>query len=271
MVSADAYLDVAGARLRFRADGAGPAVLLIHGWALDLESWEPQVPALARRYRVIRVDRRGFGLSTGAPSLERDAEDVHALLEHLGVQRAALLGASQGARVAFRALFAAPPRVACMILDGPPELLAPGGGLAPEEIPLGIYRRLARQGDMPSVRRLWSCHPFTQLTSTDRSARRHLACLLARYPGTDLLLPAVAQPPLSRAALRSLRLPVLIINGERDLEARHAAGVALSRAIPSATRTVIANAGHLPNLDSPASYAQVVDDFLAMSFAADAG
>lgn len=266
----DVYLDVAGARLRFRDDGTGPAVLLIHGWALDLELWEPQVPALARHYRVVRFDRRGFGLSTGDPSLDCDAEDVLALLDHLGVQRAALVGASQGARVALGALLAAPARVACLILDGPPQLLERDGGEAAQEVPLHEYRRLARSGDMAAVRRLWSSHPFTQLTSTDPSTRRHLDGLLARYPGTDLLLPGVAQVPLSRARLRALRLPVLVVNGERDLESRRASGVTLARAIPSAKRSVIAGAGHLPNLDDPASYAEVCSGFLAAAFAAHA-
>jgi 3-oxoadipate enol-lactonase len=263
----DVYLEVEGARLRFRDHGAGPALLLIHGWALDLELWEPQVPALARSYRVIRFDRRGFGLSTGDPSLDCDAEDVVALLEHLGVERAALVGASQGARVALRVLLAAPARVACLILDGPPELLERQGGAAAREIPLAEYRRLARQGDMPAVRMLWSRHPFTQLTSTDPVMWRHLESLLARYPGTDLLLPSAPQVPLSRARLRSLRVPVLIVNGERDLESRRASGARLSRAIPRAARSVIANAGHLPNLDCPAIYTQVCSEFLATAWA----
>jgi len=65
----------------------GSAVLLIHGWALDLEMWTPLFLGLARRYRVIAIDRRGFGLSAGAPSLERDALDVWQVLDALNVRR----------------------------------------------------------------------------------------------------------------------------------------------------------------------------------------
>ncbi|HVS78395.1 MAG TPA: alpha/beta fold hydrolase, partial [Steroidobacteraceae bacterium] len=71
----DLYLPVAGALLRYRDEGAGPAVLLIHGWTLDLDMWEPQVAGLAGAFRLIRFDRRGFGLSSGRASVTADVRD----------------------------------------------------------------------------------------------------------------------------------------------------------------------------------------------------
>src|SRR5882762_4877846 len=95
----DRFLEVTDARLRYRDEGAGRAIVLIHGWALDLDMWEPQVGDLSRNFRLIRFDRRGYGLSSGKPSLADDATDVQSLCRHLGVQRAALVGMSQGARI----------------------------------------------------------------------------------------------------------------------------------------------------------------------------
>ena len=70
---------VPGARLRYRDEGAGRAVVFVHGWTLDLEMWEPQSP-LAAELRLVRYDRRGFGLSTGLPSLAEDVADLRALI-----------------------------------------------------------------------------------------------------------------------------------------------------------------------------------------------
>src|SRR5262245_57088497 len=56
----DRYLPVNGARLRWRLEGAGPALVLLHGWALDLAYWEPVIAPLARDFTVLRFDRRGF-------------------------------------------------------------------------------------------------------------------------------------------------------------------------------------------------------------------
>ena len=76
----DELIEVRGARLRVRTAGKGPAVLLIHGWTLDLDMWTPQFATLADRYRLIAFDRRGYGLSTGAPGIEHDLADIEQLL-----------------------------------------------------------------------------------------------------------------------------------------------------------------------------------------------
>src|SRR5438270_14098776 len=88
----DQYLMVPDARLRFRDEGAGPAVILLHGWTLDLEMWDPQVARLRQEFRLIRVDRRGHGSSSGTPSPARDVSDVTALYHHLGLTRFAVIG-----------------------------------------------------------------------------------------------------------------------------------------------------------------------------------
>jgi 3-oxoadipate enol-lactonase len=257
----DAWLEVDGARLRYRDDGAGHPLLCIHGWALDLDVWEPQVATLSRHYRLLRFDRRGYGLSTGAPSLDADERDAAALLDRLHVGSAALIGASHGARVALRLARSLPGRFTGVVLDGPPDEVGSGRGALTHEVPLDEYRALARSGDMAAVRRRWSSHAFTQLATGDATAHALLGAMLARYPGHDLLQASSAAPtPVSD--FRALTLPILVLNGEHDLASRGAAGAALAAALPNAVRRVIAGAAHLPNLDNPSAYALAVHQFL---------
>jgi 3-oxoadipate enol-lactonase len=258
----DAWLEIGSARLRYRDDGAGHPLLCIHGWALDLDVWEPQVAALSGHYRLLRFDRRGYGHSTGAPSLEHDERDATALLDHLQIGSAALIGASHGARVALRLALSAPARFTGMVLDGPPDEVGRGRGALTDEVPLGEYRALARGGDLAAVRRLWSSHPFTQLATRDPTAQALLAAMLDRYPGNDLLQASPAAPTLV-TDFRALALPILVLNGEHDLASRRAAGAALAAALPNATRRVIAGAAHLPNLDNPSAYTLAVQQFLS--------
>ncbi len=86
--------------LRVRDQGAGAPIVFIHGWTLDLDSWEPQAAAFAGSHRVVRYDRRGFGLSEGLPGRAADAEDLGRLVDQLGPGAVTLVGVSQGARVA---------------------------------------------------------------------------------------------------------------------------------------------------------------------------
>src|SRR5215472_7413111 len=146
--AADLFAVVNGTRLRFRDEGRGPAVLLVHGWTLDLEMWEPQVSALRDRFRLVRLDRRGHGLSRGSPAPQRDSEDLAALCRYLGLRRVAVLGMSQGVRAALGLARAAPEQVDALILDGPPPLDA----LSDPGVPLERYAALVRTRGIAAVR-----------------------------------------------------------------------------------------------------------------------
>jgi len=256
---ADRWLVHAGARLRYRDSGRGPALLLLHGWTLDLEMWEPQAAALATQFRVLRLDRRGFGLSSGQPSVDADAADAQALLDHLGVGTAAIVGMSQGARAALRLAARAPERVTHLVLDGPPAEHA-----SASEVPLAHYRALLRARGIAAVRHEWAQHSLMRLETRDAAAHALLARMLARYPGNDLReAPAAMQAAAAHAAARPApALPVLVVTGALDQPARQAAADGWTARLPGARRARIAGAAHLPNLDAPDAYNALLREFL---------
>jgi len=181
----DRYLQVSGARLRYRDDGEGHAVVLIHGWTLNLEMWDPQVSALAGSYRVVRFDRRGCGLSSGVPGVESDAEDVLALCRHLGITRSAFVGMSRGARVLERLTAVAPELISCLVFDGAPEM-RPDGMQTSNDIPIAEYAAIVRTQGVEAFRQRWAAHPLTRLVTTDPQMHELLSRMLARYQGNDL-------------------------------------------------------------------------------------
>jgi pimeloyl-ACP methyl ester carboxylesterase len=264
--AADVFVEVDGARLRLRDEGQGFPVLLVHGWALDLDMWDPQAAAWAARLRVIRFDRRGFGLSSGQPGLAADARDIESLLRRLNLSRVAILGMSQGARAAL-AVATGPlrPRVACLILDGAPFDL---GEEAEPEVPLERYRELLRRVGVDAVRREWRAHPFTRLRTDDRAARELVARMIARYPAADLL--ARSPPPRANGG-SAAGVRTLVLNGACDTPRRRAMGDELARSLPGAERALIPDAGHLPNLDRPVEYNRRVLSFIDRHAFADQG
>lgn len=262
--SGGAFLEREGLRLYYRDEGAGPALVLIHGWLMDLTAWDGIAPVWSAHYRVLRMDRRGFGRSTGRPDFARDAEDALALLDHCGVGEAAWLGMSQGARVALEIARRAPERVRALVLDGAPAVEGLPGGPWLQETPLERYRHVLATQGIEALRAELATHPLLQLYSREPAPRRTLDAMLAHYDGADL-----AEPPAAGRSrpvdFGALRMPVLIVNGARDTAQRLAVGAALERAIPRARRSVIAEAGHLACLDAPQAYARIVSDFLRES------
>jgi pimeloyl-ACP methyl ester carboxylesterase len=262
MAADDSYFAARGANLRYRDEGSGPPIVLAHGWSLDLDMWQPQVAGLIPPYRVIRWDRRGFGLSGGEPGIAHDVADIRALCQHLGIQQAAFVGMSQGARVICALAEAAPSLIACLVFDGSPDLTS-RPGLTANDVPVDRFRSLVRDHNSERFRSEWLSHPMSQLNTRDPSAHAALRTMIARYPANDLLQPhvsAATEPTLE--AIISARVPTLVINGALDLQTRKNAGVALTRALPRSEHVSVSQAGHLANLDNPAAYNAVLLDFL---------
>jgi len=256
--AADLFVVVDGTRLRFRDEGRGPAVLLVHGWTLDLEMWDPQVTALRDSFRLIRLDRRGHGLSGGTPAPARDSEDLAALCKHLGLRRVALLGMSQGVRAVLGLAGAAPEQVEALILDGPPPLAA----ASDPEVPLERYAALVRTQGIEAFREEWARHALMQLRTRNPEARALLAAMIARYPGGDLRHAASRAQTVPRVRLESLAAPTLVLSGAYDVASRKRAARELTARLSHAELAEIPGAGHLPNLDRPDAYSRLCREFL---------
>ena len=263
MESIDQYLAVSGGRIRFRDEGNGGPVVFLHGWTLDLEMWQPQASALCRKFRIIRFDRRGFGLSSGTPDPTQDVADFRSLLEHLELPQVAVVGMSQGARLAIHVALSMPQCVSALVLDGPPNPMVADGAGDDEALAMDEFRKLVRTQGIQAFRQTWLLHPFTELQSTEIQARELLLQMIARYPGHDLTnpVPSVSHP-IDASNLSQLRQPVLVVNGERDTYGRRRAGEELRGALPNALRALIPHAGHLANLDNPEFYNDVLSGFL---------
>lgn len=245
-------LAVADALLSYRDEATGPPVVLVHGWALDASMWEPQVAALRARHRVIRYDRRGFGASTGTPDPDQDVADLLALFDALGIRAAALVGMSQGARVALSFATRHPLRVTRLVVDGaPPDT---------PELPLEQLRATFRHSGMEAVRAQLLAQPLMRLQRNDADTQQRLRAMIDAYRGTDLqgAAPAATQS----SAVPALQCPVLILTGEFDTAARLQHADRLHRAIAGSTRSIIPDAGHLAAIDNPAAYNAALLEFL---------
>jgi pimeloyl-ACP methyl ester carboxylesterase len=247
---------VHGGTLPVAVAGAGAAVILLHGWTLDHRMWLPQIEGLASELHLIMPDRRGCGRATAPPDMAREANDVIAIADALGLDRFALAGLSRGAVVALDVARRFGSRLTGLVVSG-----APLPALVPREevIDLDRFRALAAAGDMATFRAEWAQHPL--MATHNPKAAALMADILTDYDGRDLLVPS--EPPgFPREELAILAMPVLAMTGEHDTPWRRACAKALAQIAPRARHAEIARAGHLANADNPAAFNAAVASFL---------
>lgn len=248
----DRFLELDGARLRWRLEGRGPPLALLHGWALDLDYWDPLVELLAPLYTLLRYDRRGFGLSTGQPDIHRNVDDLRAVLDAAGIDRAVLIGMSQGARLALHFACRNPQRSRALVLDGPPALETES------ELPLARLRSVLETQGAKALHEEILSLPLMRLATPEATARRLLESIVSRYCGLDLLQ---SRTHAAAPDLGSIRAPACVLNGMRDSHERRAASRGIAASMPAARHVELPGAGHLALLDAPGDYASVVSEF----------
>lgn len=264
------YLVVDGVRLRLRDTGppGAPAVILLHGFGASLETWEPWARTLSARFRVIRFDLPGFGLTGADPTGDyRDDRQIKILvdlMDRLRLGRASLVGNSLGGRIAWNFAARHPDRVARLVLVSPDGFASPGFDydkapatpLMMRALPYVAPRSLLRANLAAAY-----AHPEALSETTLTRTRDMLLApgvrraILARLPQTILRDPA---PTLARIAA-----PTLVLWGEKDGMIPVANAADYLRLMPHATLVRLADLGHLPFEEDPAGSLPPVARFLS--------
>lgn len=249
--------------------GQGTAVVLIHAGICDSRMWDPQWWSFPRRHRTVRYDMRGFGRSPLPPEPYSHARDLVDLLERLGIERASLVGVSLGGRVALELAVSRPEVVDALVLVGAglrdhawsPEV---EGSWAEEQAAL-------ERGDVDEAvemnLRTWVDGPRRAPGAVDSAVRERVREMQRRafelqLPFADRAAEELLAPDLTDH-LRDVDTPTLVLAGQEDWPDIHEIAERLAREIPNARHARIADAAHIPNLERPAEFDELVLDFLA--------
>lgn len=264
------YVEVDGLRLHVRDSGpkGAPAVILLHGFGSSLHTWEPWAQALSPRFRVIRVDLPGAGLTGADPANDySDARAVRVLttlMNRLNVSRASVIGNSIGGRIAWRLAAVHPERVEKLVLISPDGYASPGFAYgAPPEVPaaLDLMRHVLPQWLLRM--NLAPAYGDPSRLSDDTLARYHD---LMRAPGVRAAMLArmgqtVLEPP--EPWLRKIAAPTLLLWGEEDAMIPIANAQDYLSAVPDAVLVSLPGLGHVPFEEAPAIALAPVAVFLS--------
>ena len=265
-------LTVNGVALHVETAGRGPALVLLHGFTGGIGAWAPHLPALSARFSTVAIEMLGHGDSDapadpGRYRIEHAAEDVLAVLDRLGLPRAAVLGYSMGGRVALFLATVAPERVTALVLESAsPGIAETGERAARAARDAALADAIERDGVAAFIDR-WERLPLfathAGLPAGTRTALRAQRLVhSARGLANSLRgLGQGAQPPLW-ARLPALAVPVMVLAGA--LDARYAAlSREMSRRMPNARLAVIPGAGHTVHLEQPEAFQRAILEFLA--------
>ncbi|HEX7298245.1 MAG TPA: alpha/beta hydrolase [Solirubrobacteraceae bacterium] len=266
-----------GVRFHLAEAGAGPPVLLLHGWPQHWWAWRRVVPLLAPHARLIMLDLRGFGWSDAPPrgyGKEGMAEDVLAVLDALGLERVRMIGHDWGAWIAFLACCAAPERVERLLALG---IVPPVGRPRPRAL-AGVWR-LAYQLVLAAPvlgERVVASRRFVPWLLTagaadagafSRDDLHAFAAVLAepaRARASARLYRTFVTREAWRARGRRLRVPTLLMLGARDPVVRPAMVAGRERWAADLTVEVIPGCGHFVPEERPELVAERARSFLRL-------
>ncbi len=261
---------VPGGLIYWEAAGDGAPVVLIHGGNLDRRMWDAQFAALQRDYRVIRYDARGFGRSSAADTAFRAPDDLAALLQALGIDKAAIVGLSMGGGIAIDFALAYPQMVDRVLLAAPSVT---GGTWAADTDTAWLVdgRAAFARGDSVGLSVAWLQSDYIRSALRPPETAAWLrAMLIDNAPhlmqrARDQDIEREVSPPAANR-LEQLRAPMLLVVGDADTPFILDIARAIETRAPNVRRVSLPGVGHMVNVEAEAEFNRELLAFLKRSF-----
>jgi 3-oxoadipate enol-lactonase len=265
--STTGFLDVQGAPLYYEVAGKGPALLLIHAGVADHRMWDQQFALFAQQYQTIRYDLRSFGQSQLPAGPFAFHEDPAALLQHLGIKKAHVIGASFGGRIALDFALAHPAMIDSLVLVAPDI-----SGYPPSEEILRFGEEeeaLLERGDLEAATelnlRMWVDGPLRTPEQVDPRLRQTVHDM--QYHAFTASIPEgveeIALDPPAVDRLTDLRVSTLVLVGDHDLPQKLVLAQELTTHIAGAQQVIVPGVAHMVSMEQPELFTSTVLAFLS--------
>ncbi len=264
------HLDLDGASLYYETHGrvSDQALLLIHAGIASLRMWDPIVAELERDHFVIRYDARGFGATSAQNSSFSERDDARALLDHLGIDTAVIIGCSRGGGIAIDLAIDSPHRVAGLVAVGAwPSGLPEVELTAEEDALVDRVDEAFVSKDWPSRAdrevELWAFGPLRDPAELDPTfVQTAYELNRANIPhSAERPRPLPLSPPAADR-LVDIEVPTLVAVGAHDLSETLVASEFIATAIPHADTARFTDSAHLPSVEEPERFAAVLLEWL---------
>jgi pimeloyl-ACP methyl ester carboxylesterase len=264
-----------GVRLYFEETGSGHPVIFVHEFAGDLRSYEPQMRHFGKRYHAIAFNARGFPPSdvpdkVSSYSQARAADDILAVLDHIGASKAHIVGLSMGGFATLHFGLRHPHRALSLCIGGC------GYGAEPDKrdtfrAEADVIADTIRNEGISAFAERYAYGPTrVQYENKDPRGHAEFKAMLAEHSavGSANTQQGVQKERPSLYTLveemKRIKVPTLIITGDEDWPCL-LPGILMKQNIPSGALAVIPNSGHAINIEEPEEYNRIVGDFLSQA------
>jgi pimeloyl-ACP methyl ester carboxylesterase len=262
-----------GIRLYYEETGAGQPLILVHEFAGDLRSFEPQMRHFGKRYRVVAFNARGFPPSdvpetSSSYSQARAADDILSILDHIGEHKAHIVGLSMGGFATLHFGLRHHDRALSLCIGG----CGYGAELDKREAfraEADIIGEFIKSSGMAGFAERYAFGPTrVQFQNKDPRGFAEFKQMLSEHSAVGSANTQMGvqkeRPSLYTLVeeMKKITAPTLIITGDEDWPCL-LPGILMKQSIPSAALSVIPNSGHAINLEEPDEYNRIVGDFLA--------
>jgi 3-oxoadipate enol-lactonase len=256
---------VDGGSLYYETLGKGAPVILIHGGFGDRRMWDGQFEPLSQAFRVIRYDHRGFGKSSPPEKPFSPVADLVALMDHLQLKRANLVGNSMGGTLALDFALLQPNRTGAVVVIASTA----GGYPVPEEDVKKVdeVRAVARDKGTSAAVTLWLQHPMVGVASRHATAGPLLRTMVEDNQRMFLAQhwPQEPMSPLAYERLAGLNANVLFVVGDRDVAAVRDGAEASAARIKKSNVVTIRDADHLPQMVHPEAVNKLLVEYISLN------
>lgn len=244
--------------------GEGVSLVLVHGHPFDRSMWREQTAAFGSKYRIIAPDLRGYGESEAVADktmLEEFARDIAALLDELKVDNLVLCGLSMGGQILFEFYRLFPQRVRALVLA---DTFAQLDDAERKQARYDTAERLLREGMHDYAEEVLPKMIAPATIEKQPAVAAHVLSMMrgTSPKGAAAALRGRAERPDYTPLLPQINVPTLIVVGSRDEFTPISDAEFMRHRIRGSKMAVIEGAGHMPNLENPAEFNRVVEEFL---------
>ncbi len=262
----NSFTDLLGTSFYFEVDGAGEPIVFLHAGICDGRMWDPQFDTFARHFQVMRYDMRGYGKTAVSPTTYTHHDDLLALLDYLHMEKVHLVGSSHGGTISLDFTLTYPKRVNSLTL----VCSSPNGYEFTGERP-PLWHDLVAAYEAEDIAKIAALETEIWVVGQQRTSDqvpapiRELVTEMNRIALRNELAEIgeeMACLPLAMTRLADVQVPTLLITGDLDKPGILQASRLMANTIPNAQPVTITQTAHLPNMEKPLLFNEILLTFL---------